>query len=366
MLGRGKRLGALVAATVVAGIFVVPGAHAAPRIVGGNPSPPHAYPFIVALAFSDAPTAYDGQYCAGDLISDRLVVTAAHCAAFLRSAREIDVLAGAYDLTVNDFERIKVNGIAVNPAYDEATAQNDVAILRLETPTTLGRPVDLAGPLDAPLLDVGRPVRAVGWGMLHDPVTTGGAYFPNRLFEVDMNVTSDLDCEKAFGHAYIPASMICAAAPGKGTCFGDSGGPLLAQDNPARWVLAGITSWGQNCGQTGFPSVFGRVAALRSFIAGDHVFAPYNLAPPVITGTPRLGQQLTCSPGTWANAATSFTYEWLRRFPVEGVDEPIPGATTGTYTVVAADAGQQLVCVVTGINAGGKGVAESAPVDVPR
>jgi hypothetical protein len=70
---------------------------------------------------------------------------------------------------------------------------------------------------------------------------------------------------------------------------------------------------------------------------------PTNTVAPSISGTPAVGNTLTCNPGTWANAPTSFSYQWQR----DGSD--ISGATASTYTVQTADDGHGLTCVVTGI-----------------
>ena len=44
-----------------------------------------------------------------------------------------------------------------------------------------------------------------------------------------------------------------------------------------------------------------------------HTFAPSNSAPPLISGTPAVGQVLTTSNGTWAGfPAPTFTYQWNR------------------------------------------------------
>jgi hypothetical protein len=82
-------------------------------------------------------------------------------------------------------------------------------------------------------------------------------------------------------------------------------------------------------------------------IVAPKTLAPVNTAPPTLTGTPALGQTLTCSTGTWANSPTSFSYAWLR----SGV--PIAGQTTNKYVVQAADEGHAISCQVTAGNGGG-------------
>jgi Carboxypeptidase regulatory-like domain len=75
--------------------------------------------------------------------------------------------------------------------------------------------------------------------------------------------------------------------------------------------------------------------------------APVGTGAPTLSGTPALGQTLTCSTGTWANSPTSFSYVWLR----SGV--PIAGQTGGTYVVQPGDEGHAISCQVTASNGGG-------------
>ncbi|CAI9403570.1 hypothetical protein [Nocardioides sp. T2.26MG-1] len=85
---------------------------------------------------------------------------------------------------------------------------------------------------------------------------------------------------------------------------------------------------------------------------------PVNQSPPVITGTPAVGQTLTCGPGSWSGA-TGYAFAWRRDGTLIG------GATTATYAVVAADSGRALTCVVTATNGtGGSAQQTSRPVTV--
>ncbi len=86
---------------------------------------------------------------------------------------------------------------------------------------------------------------------------------------------------------------------------------------------------------------------------------PANTALPSITGSPYVGQVLTCSQGTWTNSPTSYAYQWLRG------GSAIAGATSSTYSLGAADAGGLISCAVTSTNAGGSTVSTSAAVTVP-
>lgn len=80
---------------------------------------------------------------------------------------------------------------------------------------------------------------------------------------------------------------------------------------------------------------------------------PVNSVAPAITGTETEGQDLTCSSGTWSNSP-SYAYQWKR----SGV--AIAGATSATHTLVSADVGETLTCVVSATNAGVTAVAEAS------
>ena len=52
---------------------------------------------------------------------------------------------------------------------------------------------------------------------------------------------------------------------GKDSCQADSGGPLFTR-NP--FTLVGIVSWGEGCGDPGYPGVYTRVSEYIDFIEG--------------------------------------------------------------------------------------------------
>jgi hypothetical protein len=82
---------------------------------------------------------------------------------------------------------------------------------------------------------------------------------------------------------------------------------------------------------------------------------PEDTVAPIVSGTAKVGQTLTCSQGTWIGASPiSYAHRWLR----DGA--AIGGAESSTYTVTAADEGHSISCEVTATNAvGSKGAASA-------
>jgi hypothetical protein len=93
---------------------------------------------------------------------------------------------------------------------------------------------------------------------------------------------------------------------------------------------------------------------------------PVNQTVPVPVGSFQDGGQLQALPlnGSWSNNPTSFAYQWFRVNAVGGDATLIPGATTSTYSPVAADltAGRILVQVTASNASGISQVANSATV----
>jgi uncharacterized protein YjbI with pentapeptide repeats len=79
---------------------------------------------------------------------------------------------------------------------------------------------------------------------------------------------------------------------------------------------------------------------------------------PTISGTTKVGQTMTATPGTW-DAGVTLTYQWLR----DGVS--ISGAASASYVLTPGDVGRNVAVGVTGTLAGYVTVAKlSTPVKV--
>ena len=166
---------------------------------------------------------------------------------------------------------------------------------------------------------------------------------------------SDPDCQAFFpDDPFDPATMLCAIAPGKDSCSGDSGGPLNLLDG----TLIGLVSWGPQtmCGPDGSPGVYTELAepGIAAFIR-----APQSLTAPTLTGTAKSGEQLTCQPGTWASIVAGVPAIDFSFVTSDGLTlrDWSPDAT---YTVGDGDTGRRVVCVERVTDASGASTAKSA------
>ena len=171
-------------------------------------------------------------------------------------------------------ERIPVAEVHVHPDYAEATADNDIALLRLARPAVLTatvKTIPMATVADAALVNAGILATVTGWGTRSE----GAPDYPDELYEVQVPIVDQSACEFAYGAIgqSITGNMLCAGLPqgGKDSCYGDSGGPLIVPDGNGGFKLAGIVSWGEGCAQPGLPGVYTRVANFVEWVALQRV-----------------------------------------------------------------------------------------------
>jgi hypothetical protein len=89
--------------------------------------------------------------------------------------------------------------------------------------------------------------------------------------------------------------------------------------------------------------------------------APSNTVLPAISGTPREGQVLSCSTGTWLGTTPlTFQYQWISCDATGANCADISGRTQNTYVPVAADQGRTVKCRVTASNAFGSATVTTA------
>lgn len=88
--------------------------------------------------------------------------------------------------------------------------------------------------------------------------------------------------------------------------------------------------------------------------------SPANSAVPVITGTPRTGDTLSASTGSWTGTPTSNAYQWQRSLTSGGSLIDIANATNPTYVVSEFDVGYFIKVSVSATNGNGTSSAASS------
>jgi secreted trypsin-like serine protease len=258
-------------------------------IVGGQPTQ-RAWPHMAALEhFAAGPGGEEWAFtCGASLVRQDVVLTAAHCieddSGDARPASRFRLLLGTRRRSSGG-ERIAAAEVRIHPQW-KSTGTYDVALLKLARPASLGSPIALAAPADAPRWEPGDVATIIGWGA--DASTIGDV--KDDLHEGDVTVRGDAECS-TFNPGLRPATEVCAGEPmgGRDSCQGDSGGPLMVPGATAPWVQVGVVSYGLGCA---FPTQYGVYAEvgndpLRSWVqqnASAMSTAPASSGGPAPTG----------------------------------------------------------------------------------
>ena len=273
-------------------------------ITGPDAAPvaPHSLPWLMVMLEQD-PAGNMQAACGGTLIDSLHIVTAAHCVCCTGATPQglpipespasltwVQSTTNAQgQVTWKNQPRLNISTITVNPLYatvgpnpsDTGNGQNnnDVAVLTLTTPIKLS---------SYPTLDQGdygmptQTAYVAGFGArngndVYPYISSAAAYY------VPNNIIDNAQCS-----TYLPSTsnptltneMLCGfdqpnsnGTTGGSNCIGDSGGPLFHTNTaPNQWanssdfILVGLVSWGGSSCGVGFPDVYTKVSAERTWI----------------------------------------------------------------------------------------------------
>ena len=193
--------------------------------MGGSEVTPYSIPWQVVTEVNGI------QNCGGTLISNRHVLTAAHC-----RDREFVIVAKHSLTDKTDGIRKKVCKTTIHPNYNMANKDNDFAILHLEEPVLFGARVAPAclpsrrfdgGWSGLNWIETNRTMTVSGWGLLNQEDLKQSS----TLHSVKVPGVTNSHCDELLDmHDYglaITSNMLCAGDIENGkidACKGDSGG----------------------------------------------------------------------------------------------------------------------------------------------
>jgi len=230
------------------------------KIVGGTEVQKNSFYWQVGL--TDGRDGDNLIICGGTLLSSKTVLTAAHCSTLKY------VVLGEHDERFTEGEEmwVEVCGSLEHPSYNSDPLDYDFKLLTLCSAVSFSQ---IIAPACLPSTQgdgseyEGKTAVVSGWGAL----SSGGSY-PWVLMKVEVATMSNKCCcqnaEKSHSCPEIDDSMICAASPGKDTCLGDSGGPLIIDEN-GKITLIGVVSW-RGCAEANLPGVYSRVTHVLDWI----------------------------------------------------------------------------------------------------
>jgi len=223
-----------------------------PSIVNGIqvPESDDTWRAIVALKNGDK------QFCAGDLIAPKWVLTAAHCIGVYSN-----FTVGAKSYNRNTTTTYTVARTIVHPDNNHDDLDNDIALIELNEAVVGVTPIAY----DTATND--RPnstsLETAGWGMRDMGDNSGSTHLMEASVPLNNRDTcNNLDTPY---NGSVTDNMLCAGnlSGGSGVCHGDSGGPLIVNN-----TLIGIVSWGGHpCAGENKPGIYTNVKRYAGWIA---------------------------------------------------------------------------------------------------
>ncbi|XP_053680892.1 CLIP domain-containing serine protease B9 [Anopheles nili] len=260
------------------------------RIIGGESEVPGQFPWMARLAYRNRTSGRVTYRCAGSLITNRHVITVAHCVTNLIDELQlISIRLGDLECnTVTDtrcsarFQDFAIERILPHESYDSPKYANDIALIKLRETTETSNiisplclPTDQYAPYALNL--TGQMGIIAGWGS-----TSNRSNTPSPTLQwLRLPIVDTAGCASAYARysvnsrnpIIVSGSQMCAQGQeNRDACQGDSGGPLMneAVSSRDRFVLLGLVSFGpRTCGVSNFPGVYTRISSYIDWILAN-------------------------------------------------------------------------------------------------
>ncbi|CAH4000046.1 chymotrypsin-2-like isoform X2 [Pieris brassicae] len=223
------------------------------RVVGGKDAPEGLAPHQAALK-----TKENFFFCGAAIISDRWILTAAHCVKNYKPS-QIIALVGTLSLSKGG-TKYEVSKVIAHKDHNKPHRfRNDIALISTKKAIEFNKNVQ---PLPLPKNDMTTGLSCIlsGWGYL-----SANGRLPDKLQYLYVNTLSSEDCSKYFKgrkDTIIGSSQMCTLNKrGEGTCQGDSGGSLVCNG-----TSAGVVSFNAPCAKNspdGYANTFQYISWIK-------------------------------------------------------------------------------------------------------
>ncbi|XP_037809757.1 brachyurin-like [Lucilia sericata] len=229
-------------------------------IVGGSRAVLGQFPHHVLLRRDEE----DQLLCGGSIISEKWVLTAAHC---VYNRTFVHMEFGTIDLYV-DGVIMNSSKFYIHPEYQPVILMDDVALIELPAPLKFNKKINAIPLVTSKHANndfVGKLGSVTGFGWPADRADE----FSEKLLWGTVQVISNTDCAEKLNEPSIEDSSMCAV-PYSGTnmspCNGDSGGALIWKDEDKKFVQIGIISSSKENHCSEYPVAYARVTSFLDYI----------------------------------------------------------------------------------------------------
>ncbi|XP_071050409.1 trypsin-3-like [Onthophagus taurus] len=242
------------------------------RIISGYNCAKDQYAYLALIVYGGS------AYCGGSLISNNLVLTAAHCCAKMYLLFRYSVRVGQSVMPYGYYKQSSgIRNIYIHPQYGATPIDSDICILHLRDRIQINGDVKLANVaskekykelMESQLCD-----NSLVMGFGSQTAYAAGKKTRYEMYSSDkrrnphvqcVNVKAlDTDICRFVFKGIITDTSFCASDPtnsGRDACQGDSGGPMFCNQ-----TQIGIVSAGIGCGQS-TPGIYSRVDIFEDFI----------------------------------------------------------------------------------------------------